>query len=237
MPKRILTVLFGDPKFTQPLRNLLGFTPGNLNLYKLAFRHKSAAKTVKGDHKNSNERLEYLGDAVLGAVVAEYLFKKFPFKDEGFLTEMRSKIVSRTNLNKLSKKLGLPDLLEVNGSGYAGRSADGDALEALIGAVFLDHGFDKTRSFILNRLVKLHLDIESLLATETNFKSRLIEWAQRERKQVSFELTDEVNNGRSKLLRVLVSVNGEPVATGLDFTRKRAEQVAAEATCKKLSVL
>src|SRR5436305_3000598 len=135
-------------KHVKILKNLLGFVPGNLSLYKLAFRHKSVAQNIKKGVKNSNERLEFLGDAVLGSVVAEVLFKLYPYEDEGFLTELRSKIVNRANLNQLARKMGFEALIEYDnrmvGNTRQG-SLLGDAFEALIGAVYLDKGYEFTR--------------------------------------------------------------------------------------------
>ncbi|HAU52205.1 MAG TPA: ribonuclease III, partial [Sphingobacterium sp.] len=177
---RIYKLYFSpDREYVRKLKNLLGFVPGNVHLYKMAFRHKSVAVTIKEGAKNSNERLEFLGDAVLGSVVAELLFKKYPYKDEGFLTEMRSKIVSRANLNQLSRKLGFNELIQFDARmiSFPNKQGSllGDAFEALIGAVYLDRGYVFTKSFLLNRIIKPHVDIHLLEQTETNFKSRLIE--------------------------------------------------------------
>src|SRR6187551_2206695 len=142
MPVSRLYKLYLSPhrKYVKVLKNLLGFVPGNLSLYRLAFRHKSVAQSVKKGVKNSNERLEFLGDAVLGSVVAEVLFKLYPYEDEGFLTEMRSKIVSRVNLNQLAKKMGLDELIEFDNRmvSFPAKQGSllGDAFEALIGAVY-----------------------------------------------------------------------------------------------------
>lgn len=185
----------------------------------------------------SNERLEYLGDAILGAVVAEMLFRKFPFKEEGFLTEMRSKIVNRENLNKLALKLGIDHYM--NGSidpAAKSRSVYGDAFEALIGAVYIDKGYSVTRSLILHRFIKHHIDVEELELLEHNFKSKLINWGQRERKNVEFELLEEVENGGKRLLRVRVLVNGEELARGEDYSKKRAEQIAAQKVCESIGI-
>ena len=129
-------------KFAKSLKNMLGFVPSNLNLYRMAFRHRSVAISLKNGTKSSNERLEFLGDAILGAVVAEMLFKRYPYKNEGFLTEMRSKIVSRVNLNQLARKLGFNELVEYDAKmvNYGNKQSSllGDAFEAFIGAVYLD---------------------------------------------------------------------------------------------------
>jgi ribonuclease III len=222
-------------KFSSALKNLLGFHPGNLSLYHLAFRHKSS---IRQEHKaKSNERLEYLGDAILGSIVAEMLFKKFPYKDEGFLTEMRSKIVSRDSLNKLALKLGLNKFIETGDiNNPRNKSMNGDAFEALVGAIYLDKGYAAARRFIINRIIQHHIDIEALENLETNFKSRLIEWAQREKKSIAFEMIEEIGDGKSRLVRIQILLNGDPVAQGLDFSKKRAEQIAAENACAALGV-
>ncbi len=226
-----------DRALSQLLHTLLGFTPKNISLYKLAFRHKSIAQEVKSGVKNSNERLEFLGDAILGAVVANLLFKKFPFKDEGFLTEMRSKIVSRENLNRLSLKIGLDQLIKTNlDKNNKSRSMCGDAFEALIGAIYLDKSYEEAQRFIENRIIKNHVDIELLEATEKNFKSKLLEWAQKERKIVSYEMVNDDQLGNNRQLKVRVIIDHEEKGVGIDFSKKRAEQIAAEAACKALNL-
>lgn len=224
------------------LRNILGFIPGNFALYRLALRHKSVAiDTHKKGVKNSNERLEFLGDAILGAVVAEVLFKKFPYKDEGFLTEMRSKMVNRSHLNQLSKKMGIAEMIsydaKLHNQGNKNSSLFGDAFEALIGAIYLDKGYEFTRKFIINRILTPHVDIDHLEQTESNFKSRLLEWAQRESKEILFELLDEKSHGQSRLFTVRVLINGEEMGTGQDFSKKNAEKNAAEKACLALNIL
>ncbi|MBE8721767.1 ribonuclease III [Sphingobacterium sp. Ka21] len=223
------------------LKNLLGFVPGNVKLYQMAFRHKSVAKLIKEGVKNSNERLEFLGDAVLGSVVAELLFKLYPYKDEGFLTEMRSKIVSRANLNQLSRKLGLNELIQYDARmiSYPNKQGSllGDAFEALIGAVYLDKGYQFTREFLLSRIIKPHVDIHTLENTETNFKSRLIEWCQQEGKDVQFVQTDNPEGESSKMFSIQVQVNGEVCGLGRDFNKKSAEKLAAERACEFLKII
>lgn len=187
--------------------------------------------------KLSNERLEYLGDAVLGAVIAELLFRKFPFREEGFLTEMRSRIVNRENLNRLALKLGIDRFMDGSiDPGAKSRSAYGDAFEALIGAVYIDRGYSTTRRLILDRIVRHHIDLEDIEQADNNYKSKLINWAQRERHTVDFELVEEVENGGKRLLRVRVLVDGEEVARGEDFSKKRAEQIAAGRAIEHLKI-
>ena len=226
-------------KYVKSLKNLLGFVPGNLSLYRLAFRHRSAAQNVKKGVKNSNERLEFLGDAVLGSVVAETLFKLYPYEDEGFLTELRSKIVSRVNLNQLARKLGFEDLIEydsrmVNSTRQG--SLLGDAFEALIGAVYLDKGYDFTKDFLVNHIIKSHIDIHTLEQTETNFKSKLIEWCQRHSKDVSFDLYPNQEGENTKLFTMQLSIDGEVLGTGKEFNKKNAEKLAAERACEALGI-
>lgn len=229
--RRIYNSLSSNKKFFLKLKNVLGFSPNNISLYKLAFSIKTSFRDIK--IKDNNERLEYLGDAILGAVIAEFLFKKFPYKEEGFLTEMRSKIVSRENLNRLGYKIGLEQfILE---GGIKGRSIYGDIFEALIGAIYLDLGYNKVKHFIVNRILKHHIDIDYLELTETNFKSKLIEWAQKGKKTVKFELIEEISNGGNKLFKVCVLMDDIEMGVGIDFSKRRAEQIAAEEAWKSLS--
>lgn len=230
-----------DREYVRKLKNLLGFVPGNVHLYKMAFRHKSVAVTIKEGAKNSNERLEFLGDAVLGSVVAELLFKKYPYKDEGFLTEMRSKIVSRANLNQLSRKLGFNELIQFDARmiSFPNKQGSllGDAFEALIGAVYLDKGYTFTKNFLLNRIIKPHVDIQLLEQTETNFKSRLIEWCQHTGKEIVFQQTDNPEGESSKMFSVEAVVDGVVCGLGRDFNKKSAEKLAAEKACEFLKIL
>ncbi|MBD1427631.1 ribonuclease III [Sphingobacterium arenae] len=238
---RIYYLYFSPYKaYVRKLKNILGFVPGNIKLYQMAFRHKSVATTIKGGVKNSNERLEFLGDAVLGSVVAELLFKLYPYKDEGFLTELRSKIVSRANLNQLSQKLGFNELIEYDARmiSYPNKQGSllGDAFEAVVGAVYVDRGYSFTREFLLTRIIKPHVDIHMLEITETNFKSRLIEWCQHFGKDIQFVPVENPPGESPKLFTVKVVVNGEVQGIGKDFNKKSAEKLAAEKACEELKV-
>ncbi len=231
-----LTVLFtSDKKLAIAIRNIFGYYPSNIFLYQLAFRHKSAAKEFVNGLKMSNERLEYLGDAVLGSIVADYLFKKFPYKDEGFLTEMRSKIVSRTQLNKLSKKLGFEKLVESEAfCNNHSKSLYGDAYEAFVGALYLDKGYAFTRRIILKRVIEVHFDIEKLETEETNYKSMMIEWSQKEKVPVEFKVVNEVGNGYGKQYVVELLVNNAVYGEGRDYSIKGAEQQASGKALERL---
>jgi len=237
LKKRPLRSFFRKEKqITSYLKNIFGFYPGNIFLYKQAFKHKSIAKEIKEGLKNCNERLEYLGDAILDAIIADYLFKKFPFKDEGFLTETRSKIVSRNQLNKLSQKLGVDKMVESDKySKITKRSLSGDALESLIGAIYLDKGYAFTQKIIIHRVLKTHINIEELVETETNYKSRLIEWAQKEKKEVKYITTDIIiNKDRSKLYEITAVIDGVSYKKSQHFSIKGAEQLASEKTWEEL---
>lgn len=232
-------ITVNDRKFKDSIAHVIGGKPSNLGVYQLAFLHTSASReTAIQGFRESNERLEYLGDAVLGMVVAEFLFTKYPFKDEGFLTEIRSRIVNRESLNQISRKLGLDRLIEYDGNhrGMSPRSSMyGDALEAFIGAIYLDKGYQFTKSFILNKLL-MHYDLENIIQNNVNFKSIVIEWAQREGKEVRFEILEERGTRHHREFISQILVNEEPFATGNGFTKKKAEQSASEHACVLLEL-
>jgi len=225
-----------DKQLSQAINNIFGFYPRNIFLYRLAFLHRSAGEESLRGTKINNERLEFLGDAILDAITAGYLFKTFPTKDEGFLTEMRSKIVSRVQLNKLSQKLGLDKLIRLDSSSSnIYRSSQGDAFEALVGAMYLDRGYDFTRHIILERIIKHYFDINELVNQESNFKSRMIEWAQKEKKQLIFSIVEETGSGYKKQYIIEILVDNIPLSRGQDFSIKGAEQNAAEKAWNKLT--
>ncbi len=226
-----------DKDLINSLKNLLGFYPSNISLYKLAFSHRSVAISNKNGISTSNERLEYLGDAVLGAIVAEYLFKKFPLKDEGFLTKMRSRIVNRKQMNKLSLKLGINNHLNYNiNNKQLGGSINGDAMEALIGAIYMDKGYKTTADFIVNRLLKIHIDLDEIENTDTDYKSKIIEWGQKNKQKVQFEIAEVVGEPHEKVYTINLMIEGEVMGMGKSYSKKVAEQQAAEITCEKLAI-
>lgn len=226
-----------DKELTNALRNLLGFAPKNISVYRLALIHRSAGERLADGTLVSNERLEFLGDAVLSAVVAKYLFKRYPFENEGFLTETRSKIVSRKNLNALARKLGLPEMVnKSNEKGRAGSSLGGDALEALVGAIFLDRGYPAAEKFILDRMIDNFIDLEKLLREDANFKSKLIEWCQKEKFSFEFEVLNATKDGHRPSFTIQVKIDGKPQGKGTDRTKKRAEQAASKEACEKLGI-
>lgn len=214
------------------IKQITGIAPLNLSCYKQSLRHHSiASKIHNSGSKDSNERLEFLGDAVLNSVIAEYLFKKYPYKDEGFLTELRSKIVSRVSLNDLALKIGLSELVEYDRKSMQNinvrNSIFGNALEAFIGAIFLDKGFKKSKYFIIEKLLRLHIDVDKLQQTEKNFKGRLIEYTQKSGMNLDFKV-DELAHGKQKIFKVSVIVNKKVFGEAEHTNKKQAEQQASE---------
>lgn len=227
-----------DKSFVAAIIAIIGEAPDNLSLYRLALRHSSAEHGHGDDFgANNNERLEFLGDAILGAVVGEYLFRRFPLKDEGFLTEIRSRIVNRESMGVLAGKLGIPKIIDFNSrnrSGQFSKSMHGDAMEALIGAVYLDKGYQFCKSFIIKRLIHENIDLDEILRTEGNPKSRMIEYAQRLNKAISFDLVSETGKDHQKEFIIQVVLDGKVVGKGRGSNKKRAEQDAAAVALAKL---
>lgn len=223
------------------IKAITGFLPKRINAYEQALRHHSVSKTIHSNSgsKDSNERLEFLGDAMLNAIVAEYLFKKYPFKDEGFLTQLRSKIVSRESLNSLAIKLNLNQIVVYDKKALQNitlrNSIFGNALEAFIGAIFLDAGFEKCKKFIIDNLLRFHIDVDKLETTETNFKGRLFEYCQKNNIVIEFDAKD-YPDGKNKIYRVTVLMNGEEKGQAEHISKKKAEQIAAQRTFEALGL-
>lgn len=223
-------------KLRKNFKNITGLTPANVELYTLAVRHSSASKSKI---ENSNERLEFLGDAILGTIVAEYLFKKYPFKDEGFLTEIRSRIVNRESLNMIAKKIGLNKLITLHQKKRhpnSHKSLYGNALEALVGAVYLDKGYSKCQNFVIKKLLIPHVDIENIVQREKNFKSLLIEWGQKNNHRIEFKIVKESGDNHKKEFTAQVLIDGEKHETGNGMSKKKAELFAAEKTYEGLNL-
>ena len=223
-----------DKLLSLAVLRITGAKPKNLALYKLALRHSSAAMgeaSVNGG-RSHNERLEYLGDAILGAVVADFLFRKFPYKAEGFLTEIRSRLVNRESMGRLAVKIGLTKYIEFdtkNKAPFANRSMHGDAMEAFIGAVYLDKGYDFSKKFIIEGLINQHIDLEELLEADQNHKSRLIEWAQRLNKSLRFETIESGGVEHAREFTANVIIDDQTGYSGKGMSKKKAEQAAAGA--------
>lgn len=225
-----------DKKLVVAIKTIAGFNPTNLALYKLATLHSSRAKEKNG-FRESNERLEYLGDAILGAAVADYLFKKYPFKDEGFLTEIRSRIVNRESLNHLARKVGVASIVQFDKKNTQLQQVIlGNTLEALVGAIYLDKGYLRTKKFVIDKLIQPYFDLDVVVNSNTNPKSKVIEWSQRHGKEIRFEV-EEIKHGRGKEFSAQVFIDAQPYGQGFGFTKKKAEQDAAEKTCVLLNIV
>jgi ribonuclease-3 len=227
-----------DEKLIRAVKNIAGLTPSNLELYRLATVHSSIAKENGQGFKESNERLEYLGDAILGAAVADYLFKKFPFRSEGFLTEMRSRIVNRETLNLLARKIGIGNIVQYDQkNAHLQQVILGNTLEAIVGAIYLDKGYLRTKKFVIDKLIGPNYDLDELVNSNSNFKSKIIEWAQREGKEVKFEIVNVKKGKNHKEFTAQVLVDNEAKGTGYGNSKKKAEQDAALKTCEMLNLL
>ncbi|HQQ95126.1 MAG TPA: ribonuclease III [Bacteroidia bacterium] len=237
--KRLLSLLNlknspGDKEFKAWVRSTSGHSPNNLKLYQQAFSHRSVSGRRPGISP-SNERLEFLGDAVLGAIVADYLFRIYSSKDEGFLTQLRSRIVNGQSLRNLALKFGFERFLKTSGrGGETSVSALGDAFEAFIGALYLDQGYTKTRHFVINRIVKTHLDLEKLVRTNEDFKSQLQIYCQKNKFQLEYRLISEERLGRGKLYVIQVHINDKPYTRFEGYNKRNTEQKAAELSLQTL---
>jgi ribonuclease-3 len=217
------------------LRPILGFTPARLGLFKTAFYHKSMTNETPG--KPTNERLEYLGDAILSTIVAEYLFKKYPNKDEGFLTKMRSKIVKRQTLNEIADNMGLDVILSEYSLGKMSSSMLGNALEALVGAIYIEFGYEKTKTYVIRNILMRYLDMNDLELRDDNHKSQLLEWCQKNGKEINFTTLAKFKLDKRDCFKVAVVIDGQEIATAEDFNKKSAEQTASFRAIEKLNIL
>lgn len=207
-----------------------GFSPENIEIYELAFVHKSASVYHGKGFSVNNERLEFLGDSILDAIVADYLFENFPNENEGFLTSLRSRIVNRQSLNELAAIIGLDKHIkaQIDKSGLS-PSMLGNALEAFIGAAFIDKGYNTTKKFIITRLIKPHTNLKKLYETDTNYKGQIIDWVQKHKKEIEFICNEEVSITKSrKLFIAKLIIDGEEISSGKAECKKDAEQQASE---------
>lgn len=228
--KSALQLRFGrDKYYYRMVEELFGFLPNNVELYKLALVHRSASIVLDDGVTINNERLEFLGDAILEAIVSDYLFIEYPNSDEGFLTQMRSKIVSRSTLNVLSKSLGVGNYIVAHKNGGAtNKHIYGDTLEAFIGAIYLDKGFDFVNRLIITQILPNNINLESVFQVETDYKSRLIEWCQKSKRTIEFR-TEPAKNSTSQrpVFHSVVFIDGEQIGFGEGDSKKEAEQSAS----------
>ena len=215
---------------------VLGFYPDRIELYRAAMTHRSSSIRSKNGKWANNERLEFLGDAILDAIVADILYKKFINKKEGFLTSTRSRIVQRDTLNKIAVKLGLDKIIISSTRNLAhNTNIYGDALEALIGAIYLDQGYRVAKKFVFETLIKEHINIDKVLKSEVDFKSRLIEWGQKNRVDVRFEVTDSSYDAQNNPVFIsCVKVAEVEIGSGKGYSKKESHQKAAKIAIKKL---
>jgi ribonuclease-3 len=226
-----------DREYYRIVDELFGVYPRNIELYKLALLHRSATVVLSdGTHLN-NERLEFLGDAIIEAVVSDYLFVEFPTAEEGELTRLRSKIVSRTTLNHLAWNIGLGEhIIQRHGGATSKKDVGGDAFEAMVGALYLDRGYDCVGQLLINEVFKRHLDLEELVSSETDYKSRLIEWCQKSRQKVHFDTKPDHNyTAQRPFFYSAVLIEEMEVGHGKGETKKEAEQNAAFAVWQALT--
>jgi ribonuclease-3 len=220
--------------FKKELRNILGFRPNNISLYKTALTHRS----VREGADENNERLEYLGDAVLSAMIADYLFKRYPYREEGFLTEMRSKMVNRQQLNEIAIRMGLKKITLFNKMDGSLKVSQifGNTLEALVGAMYLDSGYKKTSKWVLEHVIQPHMFMDDLENLEINHKNKLYGWANKNGKVLEFEtLNEKLENGR-RLFTIAAVVDGNAIAEAKAFNKKDASQIAAQIAVEKLGI-
>ena len=237
----LLNLLKPYPKEHRPLliavEKITGLRPSNHVLYLSAFRRKIENTTQKETNMHY-ERLEYLGDAVLGSLMAQYLYEQYPSGNEGYLTSMRSKVVSRKALNRVAIKMGIPSWISSTQRGRRSgtTSVPGSALEALVGAIYVDKGWDMTKKFVYQNILDAHINFNQGEREIVSYKSLLIEWFQRKKKIFNFEVVDENGAEHHKRFSITIKVDDEPLATGHGQSKKTAEEAAAKFACKKLKI-
>lgn len=215
-----------DKEIRRYFKNIFGFRVRNVEPFRIALIHKSVSSNDAIGGRLNNERLEYLGDAILGSIIADFLYHKYPLESEGVLTRMRSKLVNRNRLNNLARKLGLPEMMRMD-SHITSNTPNGNALEAVVGAIYIDQGFKRTYDIIIHNIFLIFLDMNEVYAEDDDYKSRILIWAQHNRHKVTFDIQNE-DKGRDHLYRAILSIDGKECAQALGQSVKKAEQAAAE---------
>ena len=220
------------------IKNVLKYTPKDIHVYEQALLHRSLSGCGRNGVKTNNERLEYLGDAILGAIIADFLYKKYPFANEGFLTNLRSRLVSRHHLGKLAHKMGLDAHVKKNDQNPSlSPSISGNAFEAFVGAIFLDKGYDFTRKIIINLILEIYVDLSVIEKEDTNYKGKLLNWSQKHRRQLEYRVVREVKERRhQKQYIVHLFLDEDFVSEGCSFNIKSAQQQAAMYACESLGI-
>jgi len=226
-----------EKEFFYFVKNQLGFIPGNILFYRKALTHKSVVLKLNDGKTLSNERLEFLGDSILDSIISEYLFTRYKGNDEGFLTQMRAKLVNRKSLNEIAVSLRLHKYIKTNNIAIESNNVLGNAFEALIGAIYLDKGYSFTRSFLINRVITKYYDFQFLENVDTNFKSRLLEHTQKNKRIVSFDTREDISSERGKQLFIsAVLIDNTTVCKASGSSKKEAEQNAAKSALKLMEI-
>ena len=218
------------------IRNITGYYPKDIDLYRLALVHRSKPVKMPNGRWANNERLEFLGDAVLDTVVADYLFESFPDKHEGFLTSTRAKIVQRESLNRIGNKLHIDAHVRASSHSSSHNSyICGNAVEAIVGAFYIDHGYKRAKKFIINRIIKQHFNLDDLISSETNFKSRLIEWTQKYRVNIEFALVDTITDSdNNPIFKTAIMLGDIFASEGTGYSKKESHQSASKKALERL---
>jgi len=234
--KRLYQLIFSFRKseFEKSVYMLIGYRTSKMVLFHTAFNHRS----LKDNPSENNERMEFLGDAIISSVVAEYLFKKYPYKGEGFLTEMRSKMVNRQQLNHIAIQMGLKKMTRFNklDGGLKSSQIFGNTLEALVGAIYLDKQYEFTKKWIIEKMIQPYLFMDELEQIDINIKNKIIGWALKQGKQIDFVLADETLEGRRRLFTINIVIDGEVITSQKGFTKKDASQIAAQKAIEILQI-
>ena len=234
--KRLYQLIFSFRKseFEKSVDMLIGYRSTKMVLFHTAFNHRS----LKENPSENNERMEFLGDAIISSVVAEYLFKKYPYKGEGFLTEMRSKMVNRQQLNHIAIQMGLKKMTRFNklDGGLKSSQIFGNTLEALVGAIYLDKQYEFTKKWIIEKMIQPYLFMDELEQIDINIKNKIIGWALKQGKQIDFVLADETLEGRRRLFTINIVIDGEVITSQKGFTKKDASQTAAQKAIEILQI-
>ena len=216
-------------KFYKLIFRLTGIYPSNLQVFQIAFTHKSASRNIDRTRSLNNERLEFLGDAILASIVADFLYTYFPYKKEGFLTKMRARIVSREQLNEIALNIGLQFHVVSQNNINDTKNIYGNALEALIGAIYVDKGYEKTKEFVINKIINKNIDLKELAITDSDYKSQIIEWAQKNKIEIIFE-DEEVESTEQNNLSFTstIKVDDQILGQGKGLAKKEAQQNASK---------
>jgi ribonuclease-3 len=232
---RLLSNARKEPYFL--FYKVLGFYPDKIEYYQLAVRHRSVSIPTDNGHLLSNERLEFLGDAVLNSVVTDILYRRYEDQREGFLTNTRSKIVKRESLNRLAVEIGLDKLMKVTKyvNAHTNNNIYGNALEALLGAIYLDYGYKQCKKFVEQRLLRTFVDLDNVAENEVNFKSKLIEWCQKNRLQSEFVLINEVFNKSNKhVFQTRLIIHKKTICEATGASKKESQQNASHIACQQI---